>query len=166
MTFDHNPITPSESVRFLSILVDNRLTFIVNVENLNTDRRVKHAEKAVKCDSISFLMRQLRKVGMNQDGLKAFYCTSIHFILAYASPVFCNFLSNTCKWRLERVQASATKIIEPDLEYIERLKVLDLQTLSDFINTASESVFKNIAGNENIHLLIILSSIKQGSPLA
>ena len=137
MTFDHNPITLSESVKFLGVLVDSRLTFIDHVENL-----VK------KWNSKLFLMRQLRKVGMNQDGLKAFYCTNIRSILAYASPVFYNFLSNTCKCRLECVQASATKIIEPDLEYIERLKVLDLPTLSDFIITASESVFKKIACNE------------------
>ena len=39
-------------------------------------------------------------------------------------------------------------IIEPDLEYLEKLKVLDLPTRSDFINTASESVFKKIARNE------------------
>ena len=46
------------------------------------------------------------------------------------------------------MQASATKIIKPDLEYLKRLKVLDLPTLSDFINTATESVFKKIARNE------------------
>ena len=149
VTFDPNPITTSESVKFLGVLVDNRLTFIYHVENL-----VK------KCNSKLFLMRQLRKVGMNQDGLKAFYCINIRSILAYASPVFYNFLSNTCKWRLERVRASATKIVEPDLEYLERLKVLDLQTLSDFINTASESVFKNIARNEK-HLLFNRIAVDQ-----
>ena len=92
MTFNHSPTTPSESVNFLGILVDNHLTFIDHVKNL-----VK------KCNSKLFLMRQLRKVGMNQIGLKAFYCTNIRSILTYASPVFYNFLSMTCKWRLERV---------------------------------------------------------------
>ena len=65
------------------------------------------------------------------------------------------------------MQASTTEIMEPDLRYLERLKVLDLPTLSDFINTASESVFKKIARNEkHIRLLIVLPSTKQGSPLA
>ena len=85
---------------------------------------------------------------MSQNGLKTFYCTDIRSISAYASPVFYNFLSKTCKCRLERVQASATMIVKPDLEYHGRLKVLDLPTLSDFIITASESVFKKIARNE------------------
>ena len=58
------------------------------------------------------------------------------------------------------MRASATKIVEPDLEYLERLKVLDLQTLSDFINTASESVFKNIARNEK-HLLFNRIAVDQ-----
>ena len=50
------------------------------------------------------------------------------------------------------MQASATKIIEPDLEYHDKLKFLGLLTLSDFINTASESVFKKIARNEKYPL--------------
>ena len=137
MNFDHNPTTPLESVKFLGILVDNHLTFIDHVEN-----------SVKKCNSKLLLMRQLRKVVMNQIGLKTFYCTNIRSILTYASSVFYNFLSKTCKWRLEHVQASATKIIDPDLEYHERLKVFDLPTLSDFINTASESVFKKISRNE------------------
>ena len=129
VTFDHHPITPSESVRFLGVLVDNRLTL-----NDHTESLVK------KGNSKLFLMRQRRKLEMNQNGLKTFYCTNIRSILAYTSPVFYNFLSKTCKCRLERVQASDTKIIEPDLEYIEMLKFLDLLTPSDFINTAPKSV--------------------------
>ena len=79
----------------------------------------------------------------NPSHLKTFYYTQV-----YASLVFYNFLSNTCKYRLERVRASATKIIKPDLQYLERLKFLHLPTLSDFITTASRSVFKKMARNK------------------
>ena len=55
MTFDQTTITPSESVKFLGILVENHLIYIDHVEHL-----VK------KCNSKLFLMRQLRKVGMDK----------------------------------------------------------------------------------------------------
>ena len=45
-------------------------------------------------------------------------------VLAYASLAFYNFFLDTSKSKLEQVQDSATKIIEPDLEYPARLKFL------------------------------------------
>ena len=38
-------------------------------------------------------------------------------VLSYASPEFYNFFSDTSKYKLEQVQDSAAKIIEPDMEY-------------------------------------------------
>ena len=55
--------------------------FFVHVEHL-----------AKKCNSKLFLMRQLRKVGMDKNGLKTYYCTNIRLVLACAYPVFNNFL--------------------------------------------------------------------------
>ena len=156
VTFDQTTITPSESVKFLGILVDNHLTFIDHVEHL-----VK------KCNSKLFLMRQLRKVGMDKNGLKTYYCTNIRSVLAYASPVFYNFLSDTTKSKLEHVQDSATKIIEPDLEYPDRLKFLELPSLCDFISSFSESLFRKIASNEMHPLFsrIILNQARTSSRL-
>ena len=81
-------------------------------------------------------MRQLRKVKMDKNGLKPYYCTTICYILAYASPVFCNFLSDTSKSKLEHLQDSATKIIESDLEYPDRL--------NNFSNTFSGPKLKHL----------------------
>ena len=143
-------------MKFLRIIVDNHLTFIDHVEHL-----VK------KCNSKLFLMRQLRKVGMDKNGLKTYYCTNIRSVLAYASPVFYNFLSDTTKSKLEHVQDSATKIIEPDLEYPDRLKFLELPSLCDFISSFSESLFRKIASNEMHPLFsrIILNQARTSSRL-
>ena len=65
------------------------------------------------------------------------------------------------------MQASTTKITEPDLEYLYRLKFLDLSTLSDFIDTASESVFKKTARNKQHRLFnrIVVNQVRASSRL-
>ena len=75
VTFDQTTITPSESVKFLGILVDNHLTFIDHVDG-----------SVNECNSKLFLMRQLRKVGMDKNGLKNYYCRNICSVLAYVFP--------------------------------------------------------------------------------
>ena len=105
-------------------------------------------------------MRQLRKVGMDKNGLKTYYCTNIRSVLAYASPVFYNFLSDTSKSKIEHVQDSATKIIEPALEYQDRLTFLELPPLCDFISSFSESMFWKIVSNE-MHPLFSRSILNQ-----
>jgi hypothetical protein len=74
---DYISIEPSSTVKFLGSLVDNFLTFIDHVEFL-----------VEKCSSKLFLMRQLKRLGMNDDGLKLFYCANIRSVLTYGSQVF------------------------------------------------------------------------------
>ena len=75
VTFDQTTITPSESVKFLGILVDNHLTFIDHIDG-----------SVNECNSKLFLMRQLRKVGMDKNGLKTYYCRNVCSVLTYAFP--------------------------------------------------------------------------------
>ena len=50
---------------------------------------IDHVEHLVKkCNAKLFALRQLRKVGMNQNKLKTSYYTNICSVLAYDSPVF------------------------------------------------------------------------------
>ena len=103
---------------------------------------------------------------MDKNGLNTDYCTSIRSVLAYASPVSYNFLSDTSKSELEHVQDSTTKIIEPALEYQERLKFLELPPLCDFISSFSKSMFWKIAANEMRQLFSRIILNKSVHPLA
>ena len=69
------------------------------------------------------------KGGVDKNGLQTYYCTNIRSVSADASPVLYNFLSDTSKSKLEHVQDPATRIIEPGLEYQDRLKFLELPPL-------------------------------------
>ena len=112
-------------------------------------------------------MRQLKRLGMNDQGLKLFYCANIRSVLSYASPVFYTQLSDTNKAKLEKVQDTATKIILPDLDCTERLSLLNLCSLGSFIHTLSENHFLKISGDENHPLFssVIFNQEKRSSRL-
>ena len=74
---DNISIEPSNTVKFLGILVDKHLTFIDHVDFL-----IK------KCNSKLFLMRQLMRLGMNDQGLKLFYCANIRSVLCISSFLY------------------------------------------------------------------------------
>ena len=152
--FDNTSIAPSKVMKFLGISIDDHLTFIDHVDSV-----IK------RCNSKLFLMRQLKRLGMRPEGLRTFYCANIRSIIAYGAPVFYQFLSATTKDRLEKVQKSATKIIYPDLPFDDRLTLLDLHSLNDFIFSLSVSHFKRIANNENhpLHNRVIFNNSKRSS---
>ena len=110
-------------------------------------------------------MRQLRKVGMDKNGLKTYYCTNIRLVLACAYPVFYNVLWDASKSKLEHVQELATKTIESDLEYSDRLEFLELPSFLFLI--FQSFFFWKIASNE-IHPFfsrIILNQARTSSCL-
>ena len=92
-------------------------------------------------------MRQLKRLGMNDDGLKLFYCANIQSVLAYGSQVFYTQLSDSMRAILEKVQEAAIEIILPCLDYQNRLSVLNMCTLESFIKKLSVNHFLKISGD-------------------
>ena len=129
-------ISPSNVIKFLGIYIDSHLSFSTNVDSIVS-----------KTNSRLFLLRQLKIVGMDKHGLHTFYCTNIRPVLAYAAPAWYFLLSKVDQERLERVQRHATRIILPDLNYLERLEALELSTLSSFIYDISQDLFYKIVNN-------------------
>ena len=120
-------------MKFLGVIINDHLTFS---EHINF--RVK------KCNSKLFLMRQLRKLGMNNDGLKTFYSANIRSVITYVSTVFYQFLSVHAKSRLEKIQRTATKIILPNTTHQQRLRTLNILSIEHFIFRISSNVFRQI----------------------
>jgi hypothetical protein len=114
--------------------IDKHLTFSNNVDSIVSS-----------CNSRLFLLRQLKVLGMNREGLKRYYCANIRSLITYASPAWFLMLSDQDRDRLERIQRSASRMILPDLSYSERLQVLALPTVYDFIFELSKCHFLRIA---------------------
>ena len=68
-------IKPTDCLKFLGVPTDNHLS------------STNHVDQVVsKCSSRIFLSQQLKTLGMNSDGLNAFYCSNIRSLLSYAAP--------------------------------------------------------------------------------
>ena len=104
-------IKPTDCLKFLGVHIDNHLSFSNQVEQVVS-----------KCSSRMFLLRQLKILGMNSDGLNTFYCSNIRSLLSYVAPAWFTLLGDTNLEKLEKVQRSATRIILPDYEYDRRFE--------------------------------------------
>ena len=84
IVLDNNvSIFPSKEVKFLGVTLDDHLTFSSHVDNIVSS-----------CNSKLYLLRQLKKLGMNSDGLKRFFTANIRSIISYAAPAWFSMLSD------------------------------------------------------------------------
>ena len=94
---DNISIKPTECTKFLGVHIDNHLSFSKHVDHIIS-----------KCSSRMYLLRQLKILGMNAEGLKTFYCSNIRSLLSYAAPAWFTLLGDTDSNRLEKAQRTAT----------------------------------------------------------
>ena len=103
---------------------------------------------------------------MSSTGLYCnFYCANIRSVLSYGAPVFCQFLSDTTKSKLGHVQDTATRIIFPYAPYGNRLDMLDLIPLNDFIIRQYTTYFSKVANScaHPLHDRIIFNNSRRSS---
>ena len=132
-------LSPSEHTKFLGVVVDNKLTFSNHVDYIIS-----------KCSQRLYLMRLLKRMGIDSEGLKTFYVANIKSVITYACPAWYNLLSDNDKTRLERIQRSATRIMLPfSDDYEQRLDNLALPTISAFLHTSCSDHFTKKANDDN-----------------
>ena len=134
--FDDSVLKPCDTTKFLGVQIDKNLNF-----NAHTDEIIR------KCRSRLFLMKKLRTIGLNVEGLKIFYTSNVRSVISYGAPAWYCFLSDTNKQRLENMQKSCINVILPEFNYDEALIALDLPKLNKFLFDISESHFSKILNN-------------------
>ena len=97
--------------------------------------------------------------------LKIFFECNMRSLLVYGAPVWYTLLSDTCKRKLEGIQRSATRVIFPDMDYDERLSVLCMPLLQDFIFGLCSKHFFKISNNPQHPLFerVVRNNCKQSS---
>jgi hypothetical protein len=139
LTLSSSDLTTSDYAKFLGVHVDKHLNFSMHVDYL-----VK------KCNSRLYFMRNFKRYGMNEVGLKLFYISKVRSLLTFSAPAWFYFLSKENANRLELIQKSAFKIILPDCNsYNDRLTLLAIPTLEEYIYSQSLQLFKKIFNNPN-----------------
>ena len=64
-----------------------------------------HVDKPVSdCDKRLYSLRQVKVLGLNQQGLTRFFCSNVRSLSSYAAPAWFPLLSDTDKIRLEKIQ--------------------------------------------------------------
>lgn len=152
--FGTNALFPDKSAKFLGVTIDSKLSFNEHVSNILT-----------KCNSRLYLMKLLRCMGLNTAGLLRFYLTNIRSLLTYAAPAWYTILSATDKANLERVQRTATKLILCEIDYTQRLSILNLPTLDEYISLLCADHFCKIAANTShpLHQRIVFNNQRTSS---
>ena len=131
---DNLSIEPYFSVKFVGSHIDNLMTFSEHVDQIISG-----------CNSRLYLLRQLKTEGMNTDGLKQYVCANIRPLISYASPAWLFMVSNRNRDCLEKIKWYTTRTIFSDISYEERLEILCLPTVCNFIFEIAKTHFTRIA---------------------
>ena len=82
------------------------------------------------------------------QGLKTFYFSNIRSVISYAAQAWFSLLGEHNRERLEKIQRSCTKIMLPESEYPDRLAILNMTVLSEFLFELSRSYFNKMRQDE------------------
>ena len=116
-----------------------------------------HVEKIVnKASQRIYLLKQLRRFGLDAGDLKCFYVASIKSILEYSCQVFHYGLPQYLSDVIERIQKRALRIIYPQLSYQDAQDTLELKTLSTLRGDLCKKLFNSILDDEDHKLRNLL----------
>ena len=96
-----------------------------------------------------YLLKQLKRSGLDSNDLKCFFIASIRTILEYACQVFHYGLPKYLSDVIERIQKRALRIIFPDLSYEDALITLNMKSLWLRREDLCSKLFKLIVDDEN-----------------
>ena len=131
---------------------------IERVEKLSRDLKWNdHVDKIVnKASKRIYLLKQLKRFGLDAGDLKCFYVASIRSILEYSCQVFHYGLPEYLSEVIERIQRRALHIIYPQLSYQDALDALGLQTLYSRRRALCNKLFESVLRDEEhkLHKLL------------
>ena len=110
----------------------------------------------VKAAKRLYLLRQLKRAGIDCNVLVRFYCSVIRSVLEYACQVFHCSLPNYLSDEIERIQRRALRIIFPNCTYSEALVRAGLPMLFSRRQSLCQELFHNIVSDSNhkLHQLL------------
>ena len=133
------------SVKLLGLTIQNNFKW-----NAHVDAITSKAAKRL------YLLRQLKRAGINTHDLVQFYCAVIRSVLEYACQVFHRSLPDYLSTQIEAIQRRAMRTIYPDLNYAEALEAADLVTLFARRDKLSKDLFEMIASDTDHKLASLL----------
>ena len=137
-----------KSAKILGVTVRNDLKWYEHVDIIT-----KKASKRL------YLLKLLRRAGVELDALVKFYCACVRSVLEYACQAFHSSLPVYLTKQIERIQKRALRIICPAESYEEALSITKLGTLFDRREHLSLELFQKISNNNQHKLFNLLPEL-------
>ena len=103
-----------------------------------------------------YLLRILKRAGVDVISLVQIYCTCIRSTLEYACQTFHSNLPEYLSNQIERIQKRALRMLYPEERYGDALKLTGLQSLADRRDRLSRELFNSVSINNNHKLADLL----------
>ena len=134
-----------KSAKILGVTIRNDLKWIDHV-----------VEITMKASRRIYLLKQLKRAGIDRKSLILFYCTCIRSVLEYAYQALHTNLPAYLSDQIERVQKIVLKILFPEVSYSKALEDADLKTLFRRREELCSSLFKQIVESDQHKLAGLL----------
>ena len=130
------------SAKILGVTVRNDLKWNDHINNI-----------IVKASQRIYLLKQLKRAGVDRESLIQFYCVCIRSILEYACQVFHSSLPGYLSDQIERVQKRVLRILFPEDSYSKALENAGLKSLFYRREELCKTLFKQIIESDGQHKL-------------
>ena len=131
-----------KSAKILGVNVRNDLKWNDHVDNITA-----------KASRRIYLLKQLKRTGIDRKSLIQFYCASIRSVLEYACQAFHSSLPAYLSNRIERVQKRVLRILFPEVSYSKALEDAGLKSLFHRREELCCTLFKQIVESDGQHKL-------------
>ena len=134
-----------KSTKILGVTIRNDLKWIDHVEELT-----------MKASRRIYLLKQLKRAGIDRKSLILFYCACIRSVLEYARQAFHTNLPAYLSDQIERVQKRVLRILFPEVWYSKALEDAGLKTLFHRREELCSSLFKQVVKSDQHKLAGLL----------
>ena len=134
-----------KSAKILGVTVRNDLKWIDHVDDIT-----------MKASRRIYLLKQLRRAGIDRKSLILFYCACIRSVLEYRCQAFHTNLPAYLFDQIERVHKRVLRILFPEVSYSKALEDAGLKTLFHRREELCSSLFKQIVESDQHKLAGLL----------
>ena len=109
-TMNGKQLQSTSNAKLLGVTIDTKLSFS------------KHVQET--CEGLAgrmYGMRELKRLGLNSQGLTLYYTANIRSVLTYACPVWGSLITDKDKETIRRIEGKAMRIVNSDISYEQAL---------------------------------------------
>ena len=144
-TMNGKQLQSTSNAKLLGVTIDAKLSFSKHIQDT--------------CEGLAgrmYGMRELKRLGLNSQGLTLYYTANIRSVLTYACPVWGSLITDKDKETIRRIEGKAMRIINSDISYEQALCQYQVPAVDWFITDLSRKTMLKIYSNTNHPLSCVI----------